>query len=302
MRFALDKAQPFEVEILNYCADGRPFWNLLNVTPVFGRDGAPTSFVGFQTDITEKKKELARNEQVARAQSLGILAGGLAHEINNLLQPMITYPQFIREALPENADEALTGLSFIETHAHAAKSIVSQVLRFARSEAADLAVAHLPTKVGELVHQIAPTLPNAIQLRLKIDEPSQALLRAKVDDSGVRTLVSNMVQNSVDAIGDRSGNIMIEIYRHGDDVHIAFSDDGCGIPPDRLAFIFDPFFTTKSVGEGTGLGLALVAADIQRWGGSIVPSSIQGKGTRFDVSLPLASVEAPLNEPLAQVA
>ncbi len=296
MREALADARPFEVEILNYRADGKPFWNLLNVTPVFGPGGELESFVGCQTDITEKKQRLARDAQLARTQSLGILAGGLAHEMNNLLQPMITYPEFIRDLLPNDAEDALTGLSFIETHAQAAKSIVGQVLRFARAEAVDLKAVDLPTEIRSLLDQVTPTLPSTIQLDLKIEATPPDMLKAEVDVAGLRTLLSNTVQNAVDAIGDRPGAITVEILGGNDSVHIAISDDGCGISGDHLNCIFDPFFTTKPVGKGTGLGLALIAADVQRWGGTIIASSAIGRGTRFDVSLPRVSTHEHPNE------
>lgn len=288
IKAALSERRRIEVELINYRASGEPFWNLLNLTPVFGEDGTLETFIGIQTDITDKKRQAsAERNQSIRVQSLGILAGGLAHEINNLLQPMMTYPPFIREALPSNAHDALEGLSLIETHTQASKSIVAQILAYARSEASEMVPLCLAKSTRKLVADMVPRLPQTIELSFSLeDQASEDDYLVLADAPGIRSLVCNMIKNAADAIGEQPGRIAIRMLRHGPDIRLNFADTGCGISPSDLPHLFDPFFTTKPVGKGTGLGLALVEADVRRWGGSIVASSTRSTGTRFDVTLP----------------
>jgi PAS domain S-box-containing protein len=302
IRSALQENRAIEIEILNYKACGQPFWNLLNITPVFAPDGSVRSFIGIQSDVTEKKRLASQNEQRMRAEALGILAGGLAHEINNLLQPMVTFPELIRDVVPSHVQDAHDGLDLIESHAKAAKSIVQQILGYARSEAADLQKICLGRKITELVEDAKRGIPDTITLSLSTPKLADVDLAVRIDEAGLRTLVSNMVKNAADAIGDQPGTILIELYRNGPDIHIVFSDDGCGMTPTNLSRIFSPFFTTKPVGQGTGLGLALIDADVRRWGGSILSSSTPGKGTRFDVVVPAFTSPQENKPSLAQVA
>ncbi|GGK29057.1 ATP-binding protein [Salinarimonas ramus] len=289
MRRALARGAPIELEVLNYRKNGEPFWNALVITPVRDAAGALTAFVGLQVDVTAKRREAERETHDAKMRALGALAGGVAHEINNLLQPMLSFPELIRPALPESAQDERAWLGLIEDHARAARETVRAILGFSRRDAP----VHAPIDAREAIERalapLAATLPEGIMLvREGALARGEALGSLTICSATLARALANLAGNAVHAMRKAGGVLSVGAARRGGELVIEVADTGCGMAPDVAKRVFEPFFTTKPLGEGTGLGLALVHADVTRYGGRIDVASAVGVGSRFTLRLPLA--------------
>jgi two-component system NtrC family sensor kinase len=226
----------------------------------------------------------------AKLASLGEMATGLAHEINNPLATLCAEQTNIGDLLSE-----LSGNDSTKTAIHVSverckrqidrcSNITGKMLQFGRRGDGDL----YPSDVGPIIEEVSRLLtPQArlknIALRVEI-EPS--IPRVFLNPTELEQVLVNLINNAMHAIQQR-GTINIALQRANGQAEISVQDDGCGIAPGDLDKIFQPFFTTKPVGEGTGLGLAVSYGIVQAWGGTIHADSGLGVGTRISVLLPI---------------
>jgi signal transduction histidine kinase len=247
----------------------------------------------------ESAARIATLEQLRHADRLttvGKLAAGLAHELGTPLNVISGRAQMIASGETADPDEAVACARIIEQQSERMTTIVRQLLDFARLRSPE----KVPTDAGQLVRQIATLLePFAAKrkVRLVCEEPASRLL-APLDGSQMQQALANLVVNAIQAsngparvrvaafpepvaAGDAAGNAA---RRHA---IFEVSDEGEGIPPDRLSAIFDPFFTTKDVGEGTGLGLSVAHGIVKEHGGWIEVQSEPGRGSRFRIFVPV---------------
>lgn len=226
----------------------------------------------------------ALESQVLRSQklaSVGLLAAGIAHEINNPLSGVVGYSRLLlNRALPDEVRERVEKIS---TSAERCRKIVEGVLLFSRQGGGE----PRPTDLRDIVHRV--TQIGEYQWRLHnvqvlIDAPSSVAIQADPDQ--LEQVLLNLMSNAVDAM-PRGGAIQI-VLGHTDDgrASLQVTDSGLGIPSDVIPRIFDPFFSTKEIGKGTGLGLAISYGIIQDHGGDILVKSHPGDGTTFSVLLP----------------
>lgn len=237
--------------------------------------------------------------------SLGTLAGGIAHDFNNMLYVILGSTQIALNDLP--AGSALANLvSRIDKAAQRSKSIVDQILFFSRQDAANRVPIDIGGPVEESLTLLRAGLPSSMILNVEIDQDCGIVL---ADESQIQQLTVNLVTNAYQSHADRKGTITlnlsnVEIDRHFADQHLGLKpgphvrlsvvDQGCGISDEILLKIYDPFFTTKPVGEGTGLGLAVVHGIVTAHEGVIVILTRVGYGTTFEVYLPIyTGVEPP---------
>jgi signal transduction histidine kinase len=273
---------------LNYRRDGQAFWNYLNVAPVHDSDGNVTAYVGVQHDTTEERRAAETERQRQKLEALGKLAGGVAHEINNLLQPALAFPDLIQEALPESAAEEREWLSLIESHALQARGIVGDILAFARAERGRVAALDATEHVGAALDFLKGLLPASVRIRragaLADGRPVGRFLGA---DGELKQILANLIGNAAQAMGLK-GEVTVTLAPTavGSALRLDVADTGTGMSAEICARIFEPFYTTKGVGEGTGLGLSIVYGIVQRWGGDIQVDSTPGTGTRFTITLP----------------
>jgi PAS domain S-box-containing protein len=260
------------------------------------KDGRPTHFYGTYQDITELRETQARERALERQllhsqklEALGTLAGGIAHDLNNTLVPIMALSKLAaRETAP---DSTLRGymLTIYEASEHA-RDLVKRVLAFSRRDEPEKKDVDLAETIGDVLKLLRPTLPSSIELRTQI--ANVPLLRA--DASQIHQVATNLVTNAVHAIGGAVGKITVRLYRTKQDkeeaVCLSVLDTGCGMSEATQQRIFEPFFTTKSVGSGTGLGLSIVHGIILRHGGTIEVKSSIGAGTEFLIYLPLDRV------------
>ncbi len=275
--------------------DGREIIVQSRWTLVPDNDGKPKSILIINTDITEKKRLESQFLRAQRMESIGTLAGGIAHDLNNVLHPIIMALQWLRQKFTDEQSQKL--IDTIETSAQRGANLVKQVLSFARG----LEGEHMPIQIRHLISEIEKilqeTFPKSIEIRTDI---SRDLWTISGDPTQLHQVLMNLCVNARDAM-PTSGRLSIsaenvfidESYARmnidakvGPYVVITVSDTGVGIPSKIMDRIFEPFFTTKEPGKGTGLGLSTAFGIVKSHGGFIHVYSEVGRGTRFRVYLP----------------
>ena len=257
-----------------------------------------TGLLKISIDITElemARESLRQNElqlrHSGRMQAVGKLAGGVAHEFNNLLQAIRGYVTFARdEVAPDSM--AHSDLTQSITAIDCAAQLTTQLLRFSRVEEVEKITCDPQNVIDDLRVLLRPLLPENISLEYEL---SPQLPQILANPLVLGQALLNLCMNSRDAMPS-GGTITIgdRLISTSDDVRIGFyvKDTGSGIPEDIQDRIFDPFFTTKEVGQGTGLGLAMVYSTAEEHGGSVSFESQPGTGTRFEITLPIVDENA----------
>jgi PAS domain S-box-containing protein len=258
-------------------------------------DGLPKAVLAINTDITEKKKTEIQFMRAQRMESIGTLAGGIAHDLNNILSPIMLSIDLLK--IISNDAEALRMLTTIEVSAKRGAAIVRQVLSFARGLEGDRVEIQPKHLMDDLEHIIRDTFPKNVVLQFW--NPND-IWTISGDPTQVQQILLNLCVNARDAMPN-GGNLTVSVencvldgqyaamngkVKAGRYVKIDVADSGTGIPPEIINKIFDPFFTTKEVGKGTGLGLSTVMAIVKSHAGVINVYSEPRKGTHFNVYLP----------------
>ena len=245
---------------------------------------------GTMQDITEMREaETQRRlleDQLHHSQkleALGTLAGGIAHDLNNTLVPVIAMAKLgLKRA--DQAGPARQYFELIHQAGGRARDLVKQVLAFSRKDTADRQRFHVHEVVEEALAMLRPTVPATITLSRSID-PVPTIIG---DPTQLHQVVVNLVTNAVHAIGMQLGTVTVAVAALPGIVRLSVRDSGCGMDEATQKRIFDPFFTTKSVGEGSGLGLSVVHGIVVGHGGTIYVESRPGHGACFIIDLPSA--------------
>jgi signal transduction histidine kinase len=251
------------------------------------------SSVATWTDVTAiRAAEAHRREletQLHHAQkqeALGQLAGGIAHDLNNALTPVLIMTEMAMETYAEGSPEQ-TNLALAVQGARRSKELVQRILAFTRREVAKKQECDLASVVREAMTMLRAGLPATIELVTRLER-----VPVVFGDSGqLYQAVINLVTNAAHAIGDAIGKIEVTL-RLSDDgsaIRLTVADSGCGMDETTRQRIFDPFFTTKAVNEGTGLGLSIVHGIVTAHGGTIAVTSQRGHGSTFDIDFPIAA-------------
>ncbi|KAA2236528.1 two-component system sensor histidine kinase NtrB [Salinarimonas soli] len=289
LRGALARAEPIRITLLNYRRDGKPFWNELSILPVFGTDGQLEAFLGQQVDVTQERIAAERDGQRQRVEALGRLAGGVAHEINNLLQPMLALPSLVADALPAEAEAEREWLTLIQDHARQARSIVRDVLAFSRGSEKPAKPREATALVTQALGFAQGLIPPGVSVRRTGALASGARLGlVAVEETQLRQVLTNLLLNAAQAMGGH-GEVEVGLVGDGDALRLTVADNGPGMDEAVRARIFEPFFTTKPPGEGTGLGLSVVHGLVASWGGSAGVESRPGQGTCITIHVPVAA-------------
>jgi two-component system cell cycle sensor histidine kinase/response regulator CckA len=274
-------------------------------TVVRNSDGTPRSVLSISNDITEQKKLEAQLLRAQRLESIGTLASGVAHDLNNILTPILVLSQALRSGLDEESRES--ALSLIEESAQRGAGIVKQVLTFARGVEGERVLIKPSHLIEEMVDIARRTFPKSIDISSRYPKD---LWSIEVDPSQLHQVLLNLSVNSRDAMPD-GGSLVIwaenlDVDEHyasmtphakaGQFVAISVSDTGTGMPRAVLDKIFDPFFTTKEIGKGTGLGLSTTLGIVKSHAGFISVYSEPGKGTTFKVFVPATTAQADLQQ------
>ncbi|MCL4215156.1 MAG: PAS domain-containing protein [Gemmatimonadales bacterium] len=244
-------------------------------------------------DVTLRRRQDIEEAESRRLESVGRLAGGVAHDFNNLMTVVLGYTELLRASFP-SGDARLEDLAEVERAASRAGLLTQQLLAFARRRE----VEPQDIDVSELVHGIVRLLSPVVGPEITMDvRTAPGLSHVRLDPAQFEQVVMNLALNARDAMPD-GGRLTIETAaaaRGGvAGVRLRVRDSGLGMPADVKARVFEPFFTTKPIGSGTGLGLATVHGIVVQAGGGIEVRSAPGAGTTFDVFLPAASAAAPV--------
>ncbi|MDH3572429.1 MAG: ATP-binding protein [Desulfobacteraceae bacterium] len=240
----------------------------------------------------EKKMMNRQIVETGKLASVGKLAAGIAHEINNPVAIMVEEAGWIGDLLEEeefheseNLNEFERALKQIKTQGHRCKEITHKLLSFARktdSRTQETQVNDLVKELVALSEQRAKYSKITIDTNLEKNLPITYMAQSEMQQ-----ILLNLINNSIDAMDKKGGELTITTYSEGDGIGIKVSDNGPGIPEANLSRIFEPFFTTKPVGKGTGLGLSICYGIIQKMGGQIEVESVIDSGTTFHIRLPI---------------
>jgi PAS domain S-box-containing protein len=288
-REVMEKGEPiFDIEEPQLQADGRQAVILTSKVPLRDALGNVTGILGVYADITEKKKIESRLLQSQKMETVGTLAGGIAHDLNNQLTPMRGYIDLVLTQL--NPGDPMYGLLQESNRAAIRCSdIVQRLVNFSRRSSREKSLLALKDTFDEVGQFLKKFIPSTIAIDISI-EPG--LYSVMGNETELQTVFMNLAANARDAMPS-GGRIMIHAKNSKDQVLITFKDSGVGIPKDVLPRIFEPFFTTKAKGVGTGLGLPMVFNIVKDHGGWIDVASDPGKGTTFQIGLPASASEAP---------
>ncbi len=294
------------IETTHKGKDGRVF--PVEVTIDFMNFAGEEYHCSYARDITERKRaeeEKTKLEsqliQAQKMESIGRLAGGVAHDFNNMLSVILGYAALMKSRLPAG-DPLMNNVVEIEKAGNRSKDITNQLLAYSRKQI----IAPRPVDLNDLITATQTTIARLIGEDIDLHfSPEKDLGKIKIDPSQVDQIIMNLAVNARDAMpgGGKltlaTGNILLdEAYcrRHlgstpGHYVLLVVSDNGAGMDTDTLSHAFEPFFTTKEVGKGTGLGLATVYGIVKQNGGFINIDSEPGKGTIFNIHFPRITEE-----------
>jgi two-component system NtrC family sensor kinase len=235
----------------------------------------------------------------ARLASIGELATGLAHEINNPLATMSAEQTNISDLLNGADSEkdwkkmALESVERCQQQIRRCANITKKMLQFGRKRETTLEATDITPRLKEIVNLLRRHAGvRNVELELQLEAKLPQVI---IDPIEFEQVIVNLINNSIDALPD-GGNIRIRAIREKAQVHLELADNGVGIPPDELSRIFEPFYTTKPVGQGTGLGLSVCYGLVHSWGGRIKAESAEKKGTTMHIYLPLPERERSINK------
>ena len=267
-------------------------------------DGQIIGALGSGEDITEKREMAVQLQQAQKMESIGKLAGGIAHDFNNILASILGFAEIGLDevkkgsAMEDNLQEIYAG-------GLRAKDIVKQILAFARQSDEKVKPVRIDNIIHEVLKLICPSTPTTIEIRQQIESSSFIL----GNSTQIHQIMMNICTNAVHAMQDNGGIMTVSLkdvlisddsetfqgrLEKGTYVEMVVTDNGNGIESEYIDSIFDPYFTTKGVGEGTGMGLAMVQGIVDSYGGIITAESIPSQKTTFSIYLPVTNdIEDP---------
>jgi len=304
-------------EIVNRRKDGSVYTEEMTITPVRATGGEISHFVAIKQDVTDRLRSEegrmqleAQLHSLQKLEALGTLAGGVAHDFNNILGAIIGNVELAAQDV-EPHNPALASLDEIRKASRRAAALVQRILAFSRQQPKSLRVIPLEPVVEDTVNLLRATLPAGVELRTCCDPVPKVL----ADATQMEQVLLNLCTNAWQAIDGSVGRIDIALdtvsggeagahpnLRPGQWARLTVKDSGTGMDRATVARVFEPFFTTKPPGRGTGLGLSVVHGIVTAHGGAIEVDSEPGKGSTFRVYLPAATATAGADASAAQVA
>ena len=305
IRTKLEAGETWNGVFRNLCKDGSSYWAETTILPLVGPEGKITNYIGIGEDITEKRQV---REQVVRAQKLeavGQLAGGVAHDFNNILTTIVGAAHLAAMDADPGSDLE-NEIEQIDIAARRAQSLVQELLTFARREPGSSQPVILSKIVDEVANLLRASVPPTITLQIA---PPSGNVTVLGDPTHLHQVVMNLCRNAAEAMGGDVGTIRLELTHHSAPegcetradgwVRLSVIDDGPGMSPHTKAHLFEPFFTTKPLGKGSGLGLSVVFGLVDEMNGRTMVKTALGEGSCFMVDLPATRLTAEAAEAAA---
>lgn len=288
--------------LINRKKDGTLYDEEAVISPARDAAGNIINFVAVKRDVTQELRLESQLRQAQKMEAIGTLAGGIAHDFNNILGGIINYTQIAMEDINDH-DFVRDSLDWIMKLSERASDMVRQILAFSRKTEQEKHPIQLQSLIKESIKLLRGSIPANIEILSSIDEQTGCVL---ADLTQMHQILINLCSNAAYAMKEKGGYIEISLSNcvlhkaapefpklpPGDYVRLTVSDTGTGIEPAILGKIFDPYFTTKQVGEGTGMGLAVVHGIVEAHQGAIAVQSAPEKGASFVLLLPQATAEA----------
>ncbi len=285
-------------------SDGSVYGLEVNVFPVRADSGRLTGFAALQRDITQEVSLQEHARQLQKMEALGNLAGGIAHDFNNILLPILINTELA--LLEEKTDgPASRRLEQVLEAARRGREVVKQILGFAQPREQEARPVEITPILTEALKFLRVSIPKNIKI---VDELQTTSAVIVADPAEIHQILINLCSNAAYAMRDEGGVLKIRLSEReicpdaapsasglgpGPYVVLSVSDTGRGMTSEIMERMFDPFFTTKTLGEGTGMGLAVVHGIVRNRGGAITCSSEPGKGTVFEIFLPRITERQP---------
>lgn len=298
---SFEEKDEWQADVRHRTKSGETIYLISRWTLVRNEQNQPDYYLITKTDVTEHRKSEEHLLRAQRMESIGTLAGGIAHDLNNVLSPILMSVEMLQ--LEDQDEEASKWLGMIRESAERGAGLIKQVLTFARGMDGERVSVQIKHIIKDLIAVLSETLPKSIEVRFNV---SPDLWVISADPTQVHQVLMNTCINARDAM-ESGGTMTItaenisvdENYARmnpdaapGPYVMVVIEDSGTGIAQDNMTRIFDPFFTTKEVGKGTGLGLSTALTIVKSHGGFLNVYSEPGKGTRFSIYFPAAVAEA----------
>ena len=292
----ISSGNTFRGRIINKRKDGEFYTVEATISPVRDHSGQIVNYVAVKRDITERLRLESQLQQAQKMESIGRLAGGVAHDFNNMLSVIIGYTDLALSRIGSTDPQQSADLDEVLQAAHRSAGITRQLLAFARKQTISPKILDLNETVEGMLKMLRRLIGEEIDLAW---QPKANLWRVKMDATQIDQILANLCVNARDAISG-IGKLMIETdnvvfdtaycaehngYMLGEYVMLAVSDSGCGMDKETIQNVFEPFFTTKSTDKGTGLGLATVFGIVKQNNGFINVYSEPGQGSTFKVYL-----------------
>jgi PAS domain S-box-containing protein len=299
----------FELEFQMKHKNGHWVDILSRAKATFDNSGKAVRIIGTHVDVTDLKKLKANLLQAHKMESIGNLAGGIAHDFNNILSSIIGFTELALEEAPKGSSQR-GDLEEVHIAGNRAKELVQQILAFARQSEEKTKSVRLSDIVTETLKLLRPSTPTNIEIKQTIESTAKVM----ANTSQLHQIIMNLCTNAIHSLQNSGGVIDINLKKHtltkGSGLYnldllttkyieLNISDNGPGIDPSIIDNIFEPYFTTKEVGEGSGMGLAMVKGIVESYGGDIQVKSAPGERTSFVIILPV--VTARSSETIRQV-
>jgi signal transduction histidine kinase/ActR/RegA family two-component response regulator len=277
----------------------------ITASPVKGQDGHVSGVIVIAQNVTEQYRLERQLRHTQKMEAIGTLAGGVAHDFNNVLTPIMGYTEIIRLKLKKDGFEDGLVFDYLEEILKAskrAKSLVEQVLTFSRSIEKKAVLQYMHPIVKEVMRLMRVTLPSTIVIREEVNEHCGRVL---IDPVQIHQVLINLCTNAAHAMTGMHGVLTVKLDKaeeetDGSDwLELTVADTGTGIEAKLLDRVFEPYFSTKEKTSGTGMGLAMVHGIVSRQGGNIKVESTVGEGSIFRVCLPVAQKESSIEQVLS---
>lgn len=302
VKYTFESGLPGSAVHIHHDAEQEPVYMEMRSYPMKDRDGAITSVIETFNDITERRKLEAQLLQAQKMEAVGRLAGGVAHDFNNILTAIMGYTSLLQARLGSD-EQTLQYASHILSSSERAAHLTRSLLAFSRKQIINPRPMRLSEVIGRVQSLLSRVIGEDIELRIFLSDREVSVM---ADPGQIEQVLMNLSTNARDAMAE-GGMLLIETElvqldeqyvrahdfgKSGTYMVLSVTDTGEGLAPDTKERIFEPFFTTKEVGRGTGLGLSIVYGIVKQHNGQINVYSEPGRGTTFRIYLPVVDQEA----------